>query len=231
MTHCDIGLITHSHFDNNAYEMLDAGMILRGMGGKYSFADVKITGLLDKHIAETESPVYTREVMEVLYPFPNVAFEDRDNTIYVLETGGLKIVHWGHNRQNPPEDIWDSLRNVDIAILPVTDDGRQLTPEWADKIAEKMNAKVVIPCHYFIEGINIENHGWGKTAEEYTLSKEHTVLQEASVTVNPESIKNYKQHVMYFGGVVNFEKLELSTAEMTSSPAKVPGIKPVWENV
>ena len=230
MTHCDIGLVTHSHFDNNAYEMLDAGLIMRGMTGKYSFADVKITGLADKHIAETESEVYTREVMEVLYPFPKVPFEDRDNTIYVIETGGLKIVHWGHNRQNPPEDIWEQLQDVDIAILPVTDDGRQLTPEWADRIAEKMNAKVVIPCHYFIEGINIENHGWGKASDGYTLAHEHTVLQDATITVSSESIKDHKQHVMYFGGVVNFEKLEHRAEKMTDSVAKVPEVKPVWEN-
>jgi len=228
MTHCDIGLVTHSHFDHNAYEMLDAGLIIRGLGGVYTFADVKITGLLDKHLAETGSPHYPREVMERLYPFPNVDWEDRDNTILLIETGGLRIVHWGDNRQNPPDDIWEQLTDIDVAILPVTDDGRVLTPEWADTIANRMGAKVIIPSHYYFEGINIPGAGWDKTAIEYTKAHDHTLLDSHTIALSPESVKGRSRHVMYFGENVPFEipRVDLPSDGQVR-PA--PEVKPVWE--
>ena len=228
MTHCDIGLITHGHFDHNAFEMLDAGMTLKQLSGVYSFADFKITGLADKHIAETQSPVFTREVLEKLYPFPNVDWEDRDNSILLIETGGLRIVHWGDNRQNPPQDIWDQLTDIDVAILPVSDDGRTLTPEWADKIAQKMNAKVIIPTHYFMSNINIPNAGWGKSAVEYAQTHDHTLLDTHTVKLSPETIKDYQQHVLYFGEHVPFDTSDLALSEADAAP-EIPEVNPVWE--
>lgn len=228
MTHCDIGFVTHSHFDHNAYEMLDAGMLMRGLAGEYAFADVKVTGLADKHIVETQSPVYTRDVLDALYPFPNIDKEDVDNTIYLVETGGLRIVHWGDNRQNPPQDIWDRLTDIDIVILPVSDDGRMLTPEWADRIASKMNAKVIIPAHYFIDGINIEGAGWGKTAEEYVKSHENTVLDKPEISISGADIKDYKNRVFYFGNNVAFDPVGIDLSE-SGKISDIPEVKPVWE--
>jgi L-ascorbate metabolism protein UlaG (beta-lactamase superfamily) len=228
MTHCDIGFTTHSHFDHNAFEMLDASMILKNFVGEYNFADFKVTGIADKHIAQTQSAVYTKEVLEEIYPFPNVAWEDRDNTIYLIETGGLRIVHWGDNRQNPPQDVWDKLQNIDIAILPISDDGRTLTPEWADKIAKKMGAKVVIPTHYFLDGINIPNAGWEKSAIEYTQAREHTLLDTHTISLSSENIKEYNNHVMYFGENLPFEIENISLND-TNAAAKLPEVKAVWE--
>ena len=230
MTHCDIGLITHGHFDHNAFEMLDAGMTLKQLSGVYSFADFKITGLADKHIAETQSPVFTREVLEKLYPFPNVDWEDRDNSILLIETGGLRIVHWGDNRQNPPQDIWDQLTDIDVAILPVSDDGRTLTPEWADKIAQKMNAKVIIPTHYFMSNINIPNAGWGKSAVEYAKAHDHTLLDTHTIQLSPKSINDYQQHVLYFGEHVPFDTSDFALSEKDAAP-EIPEVNPVWETI
>jgi len=230
MTHCDIGLVTHSHFDHNAFEMLDAGLTIKNLAGSYSFADFKVTGLADKHIAETQSAVFTRDVLEKLYPFPNVDWEDRDNSILLIETGGLRIVHWGDNRQNPPEDIWEQLTDIDVAILPVSDDGRTLTPEWADKIAEKMNAKVIIPTHYFMGNINIVGAGWEKSAEAYVQAHTHTILESPTIRLNPEQIKDYKMHVLYFGEQVAFDSSSDLSLEASQAASTIPEVKPVWEN-
>jgi hypothetical protein len=154
--------------------------------------------------------------------------EDRDNSIILIETGGLRIVHWGDNRQNPPQDIWDQLRDIDVVILPVSDDGRTLTAEWADTIADKMNAKVIIPTHYFMGNINIPGAGWDKSAIEYTKSHEHTLLDTHTIALTPEKLKDYKQHVMYFGENVPFDTSLIELAENTELP-DLPEVKPVWE--
>jgi L-ascorbate metabolism protein UlaG (beta-lactamase superfamily) len=164
----------------------------------------------------------------VLYPFPNVDKEDIDNTIYLIETGGLRIVHWGDNRQNPPQDIWDQLKDIDIVILPVTDDGRMLTPEWADKIASKMNAKIIIPTQYFIDGINIEGAGWDKTAEDYVNAHDNTVLDTHTISLNPDKVKDYNNHVFYFGNNVAFDLVQVDLNQ-NGEIADIPEVKPVWE--
>ena len=44
-----------------------------------------------------------------------------DNCLIVVETGGLRILHWGDNRHNPPEHIWEQLGRTDILLMPVDD--------------------------------------------------------------------------------------------------------------
>ena len=42
-----------------------------------------------------------------------------DHCLIVVETGGMRIVHWGDNRHDPPDNIWQVLGQIDIALLPV----------------------------------------------------------------------------------------------------------------
>jgi L-ascorbate metabolism protein UlaG (beta-lactamase superfamily) len=61
--------------------------------------------------------------------FHGIAIEPPDNPrswdhgLIVVETVGMRIVHWGDNHHDPPEDIWKALGRIDIALLPV--DGSQ----------------------------------------------------------------------------------------------------------
>jgi hypothetical protein len=45
----DIGLSTHTHFDHDAIDRVQATMLLDRMIGSYQFADVSITAVADKH--------------------------------------------------------------------------------------------------------------------------------------------------------------------------------------
>jgi L-ascorbate metabolism protein UlaG (beta-lactamase superfamily) len=202
VTRCDIGLSTHAHGDHDAVHRLDAAMIFERLGGVFELGDVKITGILDKHMCEPQNDLYSSEMMMQLFnkktSTPNEHME-WDNSMYLIETGGLRILHWGDNRQNPPEDVCDMMKDIDIVLLPVSDDGHILTPRWGRKIAEKLNAKVVIPNHYYIEGLNTPNAGWELPAVQFTRMMEHTFIKEPTISFTPEKIKDYKQHVMYFG--------------------------------
>ena len=48
----DIGMSTHAHFDHDALDRVQATMLLDRMTGRFSFADVTITGIADKHACE-----------------------------------------------------------------------------------------------------------------------------------------------------------------------------------
>jgi L-ascorbate metabolism protein UlaG (beta-lactamase superfamily) len=73
-----------------------------------------------------------------------------DNCLIVVETGGLRILHWGDNRHDPPEHVWSRLGRIDIALLPL--DGSQHVMSYAmtASIIERLRPKVVVPHHYYI---------------------------------------------------------------------------------
>src|SRR2546425_10551865 len=48
ITRTDIGLVTHSHFDHDGFDRLEATMILDRMAGSYQLRDVKTTRLAQK---------------------------------------------------------------------------------------------------------------------------------------------------------------------------------------
>ena len=46
-----------------------------------------------------------------------------DMVTYLVEAGGMRLLFWGDNRHNPPEEVWQRWGRVDVLTLPV--DGSQ----------------------------------------------------------------------------------------------------------
>ena len=197
----DIALVTHAHFDHDAVDRLHADAVLERMTGIFKLADVRVTGIAEKHVCETQGEFGYRQLVINFIdedPCPPDETLQWDNSLYVIETGGLRILHWGDNRQNPPQRVWDMIGDIDIAILAVSDDGHILSQEWADVVMKKLNAKIVIPGHYYVKGVNIPDAYGLKSAEEWVKKHEHTMLDSASIVLTPNEVKKYSQHVMYF---------------------------------
>jgi L-ascorbate metabolism protein UlaG (beta-lactamase superfamily) len=207
MVKTDIGLVTHAHFDHDAIDRLEASMIFDRMAGTYELGDVKITGIAEKHVCETQGKYPYRALVKQLIdkdPCPPNETMQWNNSLYVIETGGLRILHWGDNRQNPPDYIWDQIGKIDVAILAVSDDGHILSQKWADIVMDRMDAKVVIPSHYYVKGINIPNHYGLESAETWTKKHEHTMLDNHTIALSPAKVASLHHHVMYFGDHVPF---------------------------
>ena len=207
ITRTDIALVTHAHFDHDAVDRLHADAVLERMTGIFKLGDVRVTGIADKHVCETQGEFGYRELVINFIdedPCPPDETLQWDNSLYVIETGGLRILHWGDNRQNPPQRVWDMIGDIDIAILAVSDDGHILSQAWADVVMKKTKANIVIPGHYYVKGVNIPDAYGLKSAAEWVAKHEHTLLESASVTLTPDSVAKYSQHVMYFGDHVAF---------------------------
>lgn len=207
ITRTDIAMVTHAHFDHDAVDRLHADAVLERMTGVFKLADVRITGIAEKHVCETQGEFEYRQLVINFIdedPCPPNETLQWDNSLYVIETGGLRILHWGDNRQNPPDRVWQMIGEVDIAILAVSDDGHILSQEWADVVMKKLNAKIVIPGHYYVDGVNIPEAYGLKSAAQWTAKHEHTLLTQASIKLTPEMVNQYSQHVMYFGDHVAF---------------------------
>lgn len=131
---CDLGLITHAHFDHDAAERLPEGASLIRMPGEFDNLDMSIKGVQDIHAGKSG-----------LDGFVNVMFR--------LETGGIRFLHIGDNRADWPVDVARGIGEIDVLLVTVDDSNHLLKPEEVDALVQRLEPKVVIPMHYEIPGL------------------------------------------------------------------------------
>ena len=168
---CDLGLITHAHFDHDAVDRLpEAASILR-TPGDFSTRDLQIRGVQDLHSGASR-----------LRDFPNVMFR--------LESGGLRFLHIGDNRVDWPEDVSTAIGDIDVLMVTVDDSNHLLTYDQVDSLVQRLKPRVVIPMHYAITGLHstecelLPPEGW--------LSQQPKVrrLETAQVEFTPSQLPN-----------------------------------------
>ena len=201
-TEVDIGMSTHAHFDHDALDRVDANMLLDRMAGTFEIGDVKITGIADKHqcvapgiVAWTDA-VKQFEGRDQICPPTN--FRHMDNSLYLIETGGLRLLMWGDNRPEPPQEVWDRIGEVDVVFVPVDGSRHILDYQQADSVMQKTNAKVAIPHHYLVPETTFVTSTL-QDAAEWTQTHEHTMLDTASIQISKADLADKQGHVMYFG--------------------------------
>ena len=141
----DIGMSTHAHFDHDALEKIDANMLLDRMGGSFELGDVKILGIADKHQCVAPGMVPWTEAVKQFEGREEICAPTNarhmDNTLYVIETGGMKFLMWGDNRPDPPQEVWDRIGEVDVVFVPVDGSEHILDYDQADSVVCKIRGE------------------------------------------------------------------------------------------
>ena len=133
--------ITHDHFDHNASGALGGiSTILKSQGG------VKVNDLEIKLIPERHSEARHR---------PG-AGTDMPNHLVVVESHGVRICHVGDNRAGIAPEAIEALGRIDVLIVPTDDSQHLLTFNETEQLIESVSPRVVIPMHYFQEGLTTE---------------------------------------------------------------------------
>lgn len=199
-TKVDIGMSTHAHFDHDAFNRLETGMLLDRFVGRFELGDVVITGIAEKHTCIAKGHMcWTNVFYELGFdPTPPNNPAGFDNHLLLIETGGMRILVWGDNRPNPPDDVWEQIKDLDVLILPVDEFETFLLMEEVADTIERTGAKVVIPCHYYMRGLTY-THSMLGTAEKWVATREHTKLATASVEITHDVLADKKGHVLFFG--------------------------------
>ena len=205
----DIGVSTHAHFDHDALHRLDAHVLIDRLIGTYTFGDVTIRGIADKHATDSSSAIY--DFKKIILDFDGIDItppnnpRSWDHCLIVIETGGLRIVDWGDNRNNPPEEVWDMLGDIDIALLPVDGSRHVMGFHQVEHIIERLKPKVVVPHHYYIYDV-IQRQSTLQTADAWVEEKPGAVwLDGPTKTYTPEEVSGLNRAVHYFGGHVAFD--------------------------
>jgi len=134
----DAVLITHEHFDHNAYNVvakpgaerysMKEGNFL--LGGKHRARGVKLY----------HDKVKGRRRGEVV--------------VYRIEVDGVGILHLGDLGHIFDEKVAAELKPVDILMVPV---GGTFTidPREAFEVVKLIDPKIAIPMHYWVRGVNL----------------------------------------------------------------------------
>ena len=210
--YADIVVSTHAHGDHDGMMRVKAPMMLDRLAGTVEIGDAKITGFPDKHVSNPQNEIYDGIILEKAFGkhnYPPGENMEWDNSMILIETGGIRILHWGDNRQNPPEEMFDQIGPIDIFLSAVSDDGHILTPRWGTKIGkEKLHAKAVFPGHYNVEGINHPYASGIIDATQFTRMHEHTFIRDRSISFTKDELDKYDFHVFYFGENVDWDVLK-----------------------
>ena len=211
ITSVDIGISTHAHFDHDALHRLDAHVLLDRLIGMYRFADMTIYGLADKHAVDCSCAIYnTRKILKEFHGTeidPPDNPRSWDNCMIVVETGGMRILHWGDNRHDPPENIWRALGNIDIALLPIDASQHVMGHVHVESIIERLKPRVVVPHHYYIWDV-VQRQSTLQTAEKWVETRGYNV----ELIKGPKRIYEIKKMdkldrvVHFFGDHVAFDK-------------------------
>ncbi|MBC7333169.1 MAG: MBL fold metallo-hydrolase [Actinobacteria bacterium] len=142
----DVVLVSHGHFDHSNISLFKGNPKVIRQAGKTSFEDINIEGV----------PAYHDEAK---------GLKRGENIIFKFEVDGIKFAHLGDLGHLPDERQVNSLKDVDILLIPVggiyTIDASQ-----ALKIINDIKPKVAIPMHYKEEdtkiGVNTLDYFIGK---------------------------------------------------------------------
>jgi len=144
-TENDILLTTHSHFDHFNEDFLTSfpGQQLRFEPGEINLPDVTIKGIVSSHNA-TEEP-------------------DGSNYIFIIDMGGLRIVHFGDIGQDQlTEEQLNELGEVDIAITQFSNSYSDMDAENKKgfNLMEQVRPGLIIPTHYDTDSLEYAIETW-----------------------------------------------------------------------
>ena len=135
--------VTHDHFDHNAAHALGGiSTVLK------TRARVKVKDLEVKLVPERHS--------RALHRHPDGDGTDMLNHLVVVESHGVRLCHVGDNRHDIAPEAIEAVGRVDVLTVPVDDSQHLLTYEEVDRMIEALNPRVVVPMHYFQEGLTTE---------------------------------------------------------------------------
>lgn len=126
-------LITHNHYDHNAYEIIPHREVKFKQYGEFDFGAYSIEGIKTFHDKENGK-------------------RRGENAIYkITDKKGKSIVHLGDLGHLPSEEIIKSVKSPDVLMIPV---GGVITINHneAKEVIRMIDPKIVIPMHYWIKG-------------------------------------------------------------------------------
>lgn len=136
---CDAVTISHEHHDHNCLAIVSGSPLIFRAPGEYKAGDVSLTGFPSFH--------------------DSVKGENRgENIVFLYQIDGLKVLHLGDLGHMLPDDTIAKIGDVDILLAPIGG-YYTLNAKAATELADRLNAKVLIPMHYKTPALHFNIEG------------------------------------------------------------------------
>ncbi len=135
----EIVTVSHNHPDHNSVDKVSSVKKVVEGPGEYEISGVSIMGYKTFHDARTSDDKNGEERGE--------------NTVYIIEADGLRVVHLGDLGHPLSDELVDEIGDVDVLMIPV---GGFFTigPKEATEIISKIEPYFVLPMHYKVPGLS-----------------------------------------------------------------------------
>ncbi|AWR96639.1 hydrolase [Acidianus sulfidivorans JP7] len=134
ISNSDLILITHDHYDHNAYQLFKYNDLKIKYYGEINYQGYKITGYKAYH--------------------DKVHGKRRGETaIYKIQKpDGITIVHLGDIGEQPDEKLLKEISNPDVLMIPV---GGLITINYSEavNIIQDLKPSIIFPMHYWVKGL------------------------------------------------------------------------------
>jgi hypothetical protein len=162
--------VTHPHWDHDDWRAVRGHPKLIDGPGEVRKRDFTVLGFAGRHADLGAAAIQYR------------------NTIFVIETDGLRICHVGDNGPITPA-LRESIGQVDLLMLPVDSEHRVLTDEQARQWIDALAPRLVIPMHYRVPGLSLEGTANLGTMDEWaSFQKRFTRIPSDSLTLDPSAL-------------------------------------------
>ncbi len=129
----EIVTVSHNHDDHNNVTLVSNTKKVVFGPGEYEIAGVSILGYKTYH---DDKKGETRG----------------DNTIYIIEIDGVRILHLGDLGHELSDSLISEIGDIDVLMIPVGG-GYTIGPDDAVKTVRAVSPKLVIPMHYQVLGM------------------------------------------------------------------------------
>ena len=144
----DLVTISHQHNDHNQSELVKGTHRVIDGPGEYEIMGVSIIGISTFH--------------------DNKKGELRGkNTVYVIEIDNLRLAHLGDLGHQLSDKELQIMGSIDIVMIPVGGE-YTLNVQAAVEVARAIEAKITIPMHYQMKGLNKKTFGKLTDATHFT---------------------------------------------------------------
>lgn len=129
----EIVTVSHDHADHNDVDKVTGVKKVVNGPGEYEISGVSIMGYRTSHDDKDGA-------------------ERGENTVYVIEAEGLRVVHLGDIGHVLSDELLEEIGDIDVLMIPV---GGFFTidPKVAIEIITKAEPHFVLPMHYNTEGL------------------------------------------------------------------------------
>jgi L-ascorbate metabolism protein UlaG (beta-lactamase superfamily) len=136
---CDAVTVSHDHHDHNCLSSVAGTPLVIRTPGEHTAGEITVTGFSSYHDDQRGE-------------------RRGENTVFLYQIDGLRVLHLGDLGHMLSDDTIEKIGDVDVLFAPI---GGVFTinAKTATELADRFNAKVLIPMHYKTPALHFNIEG------------------------------------------------------------------------